>query len=107
MATYIDGIEGGKHNSEQTIATPKKQKITRTNVSSHLLDYQLSMVGKSRLDILDDDRWTFNITMTDKQLDEFTKYAIPLLQKVFRFNKTKAKETFEWFRMQFGLRIKN
>lgn len=108
MANYMDGMEGGKHNSDNTEASfSSKKKITRANVSSHLLEYQLNMVGKSMTDLIDDDKWRFNITMTNQQLDEFTSYGVKLLQKVFRFNKRKAVDTFEWFRMQFGLRIKD
>jgi hypothetical protein len=85
----------------------EKRKITRANVSSHLLEYQLNMVGKSMSDLIDDDKWRFNITMTSEQLEEFTHYSVKLLQKVFRFNRQKATDTFEWFRMQFGVRIKD
>ncbi len=76
------------------------------NVGEHLMDYQLKMLGKTRIDIIDDDRWYFNWTMTRAQLAEFKAYAIPLLQKIFRFNKAKAEKTFGWFRTQFGVRIK-
>jgi len=82
-------------------------KITRMNIAEHLLDYQLRMVGKTRIDILDDDKFFFNTTMTREQLTEFKEYAIPLLQKTFKFNKTKAENTFKFFRDQFGVRIKN
>ena len=34
-------------------------------------------------------------------------YAIPLLKKVFKFNKSKAENTFDWFLLQYGLNIKN
>lgn len=82
------------------------EKITRMNVGEHLLDYQLKMIGKTRVDILADDRWYFNWTMTRAQLVEFKQYAIPLLQKTFKFNRMKAEKTFEWFRTTFGVRIK-
>jgi hypothetical protein len=85
----------------------KKKTINRTNISNHLLEYQLNMVGKKMIDILDDDRWYFNWTFTSSQKEEFKAYAIPLLQKTFKFNKTKANATFAWFDLQFGLRIKN
>jgi hypothetical protein len=50
--------------------------------------------------------WYFNNTMTQKQHEEFKRYAIPLLKKIFKFNKGKAESTFGWFDLQFGLRIK-
>lgn len=82
-------------------------KINRFNVADHLLEYQLKMVGKTMADALKDDMWFFNWTMTTEQYQEFKAYAIPLLKKVFKFNKKKAEETFGFFNLQFGLRIKD
>jgi hypothetical protein len=59
------------------------------------------------IDTLDDDQWYFNNTLTSEQHEEFKKYAISLLKKVFKFNKSKAESTFNWFDLSFGLRIKN
>jgi hypothetical protein len=84
-----------------------KAKINRENIARHLVEYQLEMVGKSMLDTLDDDMWYFNITMTPEQHKEFREYAIPLLKKIFKFNKRRAETTFNWFNLQFGLRIKS
>ena len=83
------------------------EKVTRENIAEHLLDYQLSIIGKTKLDTISDDKWRFNFTMTREQKKQFALYAIPLLQKVFRFNKSKANATLEFFNSQFGLRIKN
>ena len=82
-------------------------KITRENITRHLIEYQLAMVGKSMMDTLDDDKWYFNITMTTEQFTEFKKYSIKLIKKVFKCNTTRAKSTFDWFNLAFGLRIKN
>lgn len=84
-----------------------KAKVNRDNITRHLVEYQLGMVGKTMLDTLDDDKWYFNITMTQEQHNEFKRYAIPLLKKIFKFNKTKADATFDWFNLAYGLRIKN
>lgn len=83
------------------------EKITRENIGNHLLDYQLTMIGKSRIDIIDDDRWFFNFTLTTDQYKEFEAYAIPLLKKIFKCNKNKAEAIFTWFNTNFGFRIKN
>jgi len=80
-------------------------KINRTNISDHLVEYQLEMIGKKTADIIDDEKWYYNNTMTQEQFEEFKAYAIPLLKKIFKFNKAKAESTFSWFIMQFGLRI--
>jgi hypothetical protein len=82
-------------------------KITRDNITKHLVEYQLQMVGKTLLDTLDDDNWYFNITMTQTEYEEFRKYAVKLIRKTFRCNKLRGESTFDWFNMQFGLRIKN
>jgi len=85
----------------------EKIKVNRENIAKHLLEYQLSMVGKTMLILIDDPYYKFNITMTRGQLAQFKEYSIPLLQKVFHFNKKKAEDTFAFFRKEFGLRIKN
>ena len=84
-----------------------KAKVNRANITRHLIEYQLDMVGKRLVDTLDDDLWYFNWTMTQEQHEEFKRYAIPLLKKLFKFNKGRAESTFGWFDLQFGLRIKN
>jgi len=82
-----------------------KAKINRTNITHHLIEYQLQMIGKTIYDIENDEKWYSNNTMTQEQHDEFKKYAVPLLKKVFKFNKTKAEDTFSWFDLKFGLII--
>jgi hypothetical protein len=71
-----------------------KAKVNRDNITRHLIEYQLEM-------------WYFNITMTQEQHKEFRGYAIPLLKKIFKFNKARAEQTFDWFNLTFGLRIKS
>ena len=34
-----------------------KAKINRTNISDHLVEYQLKMIGKTVLDVSGDERW--------------------------------------------------
>jgi hypothetical protein len=84
-----------------------KAKVNRANITRHLIEYQLDMVGKRLVDTLDDDMWYFNWTMNQEQHEEFKRYAIPLIKKIFKCNKGRAESTFGWFDMQFGLRIKN
>ena len=81
--------------------------VNRGNIMRHLIEYQLDMVGKRLVDTLDDDKWYFNWTMTGEQYAEFKQYAIRTMKKVFKFNTNKAKDSFDWFYKQFGLRIKN
>jgi hypothetical protein len=82
-----------------------KKKINRMTISDHLIEYQLQMIGKTVQDALKDPEWYNTWTMTSEQYNEFRAYAVPLLKKIFKFNTGKANSTFEWFNLQFGLRI--
>lgn len=82
-------------------------KINRENIADHLIDYQLEMIGKTIAEAYKTNEWYSKWTMTQAQHDEFKAYAIPLLKKVFKCNKTRAEQTFSWFDLQFGLRIKD
>jgi hypothetical protein len=82
-------------------------KITRENLARHLVEYELEMVGKSMMDTLHDDEWFTNNTMTSVQHEDFKKYSIKLIKKIFRCNSAKALKTFDWFDFSFGLKIKN
>jgi hypothetical protein len=82
-----------------------KRIINRTNITEHLIEHQLNIIGKTIKEIEEDDLWYVNNTLTEEQFEEFRRYAIPLLKKVFKFNKSKAESTFEWFNLQFGLKV--
>jgi hypothetical protein len=84
----------------------EKKKVNRETITDHLIEYQLIMIGKTLKDAEDNPKWFLELTMTKEQHEEFKKYAIPLLKKVFKFNTNRAKNTFEWFNLGFGLRIK-
>ena len=83
-----------------------KPKITRENITTHLIEYQLNMVGKTTEQAKKDELWFTNWTFTTQQYELFRAYAIPLIKKTFRCNTKKATETFSWFNLQYGLRIK-
>lgn len=84
-----------------------KTIINRTNITSHLVEYQLNLIGKTTVETLDEEMWWDVWTITEKQEQTFKEYAIPLLKKIFKFNKSKAESTFGWFILQYGLRTKN
>ena len=85
----------------------EKKKIDRTNIMDHLIEYQLNMIGKTIEEAQELEDWYTKWTMTSKQHELFKAYAIPLLKKVFKFNKQKAESTFAWFDLGYGLRIKD
>lgn len=82
-------------------------KINRENIGDHLVDYQLTMVGKTVAEAMKTPEWYSKWTMTDEQQNELKEYAIPLLKKVFKCNKKRAEGILGWFLLQFGLRIDN
>lgn len=79
--------------------------INRTNIVIHLIEKELSFVGKTLVDTVDNDNWFFDWPITVAKQEEFREYAIPLLKKVFHFNSAKANDTFGFFMKNFGLRI--
>jgi len=92
----------------QTQETPGGQpnKVTRDNCARHLVEKELEMVGKTMMDTLDDMEWYSNITMTRVQHEEFKKYSIGVIKKIFKVNTRKAEDIFNWFDLAYGLRVK-
>jgi hypothetical protein len=92
----------------QTSETPgeKPNKITRENCARHLVEKELEMVGKTMIDTIDDMEWYSNITMTKVQHEEFRKYSIALIKKIYKVNTSKAEGIFNWFDFAYGLRVK-
>jgi len=82
-------------------------KINRENIAEHLIDYQLDMIGKSMQEAYMTKEWYSKWTMTTDQHEVFKAYALPLIKKVFKCRKERAESTFQWFDLQFGLRIKD
>jgi hypothetical protein len=80
-------------------------KVTRENIIDHLVDYQLNLIN---VKLTPKERslgeWYNKYTLSEEQKKEFEKYAISLLKKVFKFNTTKAKDTFNWFLTTYGLK---
>lgn len=81
------------------------EKITRDNITSHLIDVQLKMIGRTRDDVKDDQEWYHNNTITREQLTDFNVYALPLIKKVFKCNTNRAKAILGNFDLNFGLRV--
>jgi len=81
-----------------------EKRITRENISQHLMEYQLEIANSSIMKALSIENYRFELTLTRTQQEEFKKYAIKLIQKIFKINKLKATNTFEFFIQNFGLR---
>ena len=65
------------------------------------------MIDKSMQEAHMTKEWYDKWTMTTEQHEMFKTYALPLIKKVFKCNKSRAESTFQWFDLQFGLRIKD
>ena len=85
----------------------KEDTINRINITKHLIEYELEMIGKKLVDILDVENYTKSFSMTRNQYNQFHSYAIPLLKKTFKIRKSIAEDTFEWYWKMFGIQIKN
>ncbi len=82
-------------------------KINRTNLSEHLLEYQLQMIGKTVKEAISDENWIRDWSFTKEQSEQFKSYAIPLIKKTLKCNRLKATKAFDFFSLQFGLKIKS
>lgn len=83
------------------------QTVNRDNAGMHLFDYMLELMNKTRVDVVSNDKWRREWSLTRNQYDIFRDYSIKTLKKTFKFRKAKAEATFEWFYKEFGLKIKN
>ncbi len=84
--------------------TPK-YKPNRFTMTQHLIEYMIGLAGYKMVDTLSNDKWHSEWKLTSEQYQEFVKYSIPLIKKVFRCNRKKAQTTFDWFYGVFGLKI--
>jgi len=83
-----------------------KAKITKDNILEHLVEYQFNLIELTTLDALFEKDWRTKWTLTPEQFEQFRKYSIPLLKKIYKFNTNKAKWNFEWIIDKFGLKVK-
>lgn len=79
-------------------------KIDRTNIADHLLKYQFNLINKTLSEAELNEDWIDEWSISQEKFEEFKKYAVPLIKKVFKCNKTRALSTFDWFNMSFGLK---
>jgi len=82
-------------------------KVNRQNIGFHFFDFMLVLIGKTRVDVIDDDDWKHNWHISRNNYDILRDHCIKEAKKTFKCNRTKAESIFEWFYKEFGLRIKN
>lgn len=79
--------------------------ITRINVSEHLMEFQFNILGKTMADTIHETSWKNEWKLTESQKKLFKSYSTGVLKKVFRFNTSKARETYNFFNENFGLSV--
>lgn len=80
--------------------------VKRENIGSHLFKIQLALLNKTMMNVVDDDKWR-QWEMPMSLYNEFKAYSIPLIKKVFKCRKSKAEKIFEWFFLEFGVKLTN
>lgn len=79
--------------------------INRINVSEHLMEFQFNILGKTMADTIYETSWKQEWKLSESQKKLFKSYATGVLKKVFRFNTSKARETYKFFDENFGLSV--
>jgi hypothetical protein len=65
---------------------------------------QLDIAGHPH-DVVKDEFWFSNNTMTEEQHKEWKDWFLTEGKKRFRWNKKTAEKEFQWFDLQYGLKI--
>lgn len=81
------------------------EKLTRDNLTKHLQEFQLKMVGKTYEEAKADPEWFDNNTFTVEQLADFNVYALAIIKKTLKVSNKKAKEILGFFNLNYGLRV--
>ena len=78
----------------------------RETLAAELFNKQLEILGKTRMEVVDDDKWR-KWQMSAEDFDAYQKWAISLIKKVLKCNTKKAQMVFDWFYSMFGVKIKS
>lgn len=85
----------------------RRSKLNENNIAIHLVNEQLSYVGKTWDEVKDDPDWFRNNKLTKDQYEKWKEYSIKQIQNVYKFNRQQAELEFSWFSIGYGLSIKN
>jgi len=83
-----------------------KKIVNRENVAEHLVRKQLALIGKTFEEAEQNPNWYKEWEMEEEKFKQFEKESIEVLKKVFKCNTNKARKTFDWFNLMWGLKIK-
>jgi len=66
---------------------------------------QLDIAGHPH-NVIENDQWWFsNNTMTEAQCEEWKQWFLAECKRRFRWNKKISEREFQWFNLQYGLKI--
>lgn len=82
-----------------------KKPVKRENLADHLAEQMLLLAGKTRADAEADKEWRWNFSITQAQYMKYRADSIKTIKRVLRCNTDKAERNFEWFYIQFGVRV--
>lgn len=92
---------------KKEIIPPKPLRMGRETIGLYMFYDQMETIGKTPMDVFDNDRWRFDFTITREQYNDFHKRSTKLLAKIFKVRREKVENIFQWYWMMFGVRIKN
>lgn len=84
------------------IPTPKP---TRINVSEFMMEFQLNVIGHTSLEVDSVKNWHKRWILNGYEYLIVKKHCVKMLQRVFKFNRLKAINTFNFFFDNFGLTV--
>lgn len=80
-------------------------KPTRDTLGMYLVEMQMEAIGKTFEDAESTPEWFNKFTMTQEEFLEFKSMAISIVKKVYKCNKRIAESNFDWWNLNWGLRI--
>jgi hypothetical protein len=78
---------------------------TRDNLEEGLFEYQLFLVGKTRMIMVGNDDWREENSIPNSHYKDLRNFSIPLIRKILHINKLKAETAFDKWYNKFGLKI--
>lgn len=79
-------------------------RVNRYNLLQVLLENQLKYVGKTLLDAMKNPNYRNEWEIPTEDIEDFTRKSIPLIKKTLKINSNKARETFNWFLINYKLK---
>ena len=79
-------------------------RVNRYNLEHYLFEKQLSIIGKTIKDALENPNWRNEWGIPTEDLENFKKESVPLIKKTLKINRTKAEGVLDWFLITYKLK---